>query len=114
MEPYSSADFLHGPLAVIDEGFPVIVLAPSGIMLGEMRSFIKKLKTRGSEIIAISDDRKFLAEARTPLKLPKPVAEWISPVTTIVPGQLFAMHLAYTRGYDPDRPRGLRKVTETR
>jgi glucosamine--fructose-6-phosphate aminotransferase (isomerizing) len=114
VEPYSSADFLHGPLAVIDEGFPVIVLAPSGIMLGEMRSFIKKLKTRGSEIIAISDDRKFLAEARTPLKLPKPVAEWISPVTTIVPGQLFAMHLAYTRGYDPDRPRGLRKVTETR
>jgi glucosamine--fructose-6-phosphate aminotransferase (isomerizing) len=42
------------------------------------------------------------------------VPEWLSPITAIVPGQLFAMHLAHARDFDPDHPRGLRKVTETR
>ena len=49
-EPYSSADFLHGPLALIERGFPVLVVAPSGAMLSEMRSFIDTLKERAAEI----------------------------------------------------------------
>ena len=52
--------------------------------------------------------------ARIPLQLPASVPEWLSPITSIIPGQLFAMHLAATRDYDPDHPRGLRKVTETK
>jgi glucosamine--fructose-6-phosphate aminotransferase (isomerizing) len=114
VEPYSSADFLHGPLAVIDEGFPVVVIAPSGEMLVEMKEFQGKLSQRGAEIIAISDELDFLAQAHTPLQIPQSVPEMFSPITAIVPGQLFAMHLASARGFDPDRPRGLRKVTETR
>jgi glucosamine--fructose-6-phosphate aminotransferase (isomerizing) len=114
VEPYSSADFMHGPLALIERGFPVIVLAPSGVMLPEMRSLIGTLKEREAEVIAVSDDQETLDLARIPLRLPAPVPEWLSPITTIVPGQLFAMHLAHTRDYDPDRPRALRKVTETR
>ena len=114
VEPYSSADFLHGPLALIERGFPVIVLAPSGVMLPEMRNLIGTLKEREAEVIAISDDSEILALARIPLRLPARVPEWLSPITTIVPGQLFAMYLAHTRDYDPDRPRALRKVTETR
>lgn len=113
VEPYSSADFLHGPLAMIERGFPVIVLAPSGVMLPEMRNLIHTLKEREAEVITISDDSEMLDLARVPLRLPAPVPEWLSPITTIVPGQLFAMHLAHARDYDPDRPRGLRKVTET-
>ncbi len=114
VEPYSSADFLHGPLAVIEEGFPVVVIAPTGVLLSEMQAFVKKLQDRGAEIIAISDHVEFLSHARTPLLLPLEVPEMFSPITAIVPGQLFAMHLAQARGFDPDRPRGLRKVTETR
>lgn len=112
-EPYSSADFMHGPLALIEHGFPAIVIAPTGRMLPEMKDFISVLGKREAETVVISDDAETLKLARIPLALPASLPEWLSPITAIVPGQLFAMHLAATRDYDPDHPRGLRKVTET-
>lgn len=112
-EPYSSADFLHGPVALVEEAFPTIVIAPSGAMHDEMRGFIETLKTRGAEVIVMSDAADLLELARTPLQFPVSVPEWSSPLVAIVPGQLFAMHLADVRDYDVDHPRGLRKVTET-
>ncbi len=78
-----------------------------------MNSFAAELKARGAEIIAISDNKQILSQARTPFALPVSVPEWISPLISIIPGQLFAMNLAHVRDYDVDRPRGLRKVTET-
>jgi glucosamine--fructose-6-phosphate aminotransferase (isomerizing) len=114
VEPYSSADFLHGPLALIENGFPVIVIAPHGLMLGELREFVEVLRTREAEPIVISDDAAILALGRVQLPLHASLPEWLSPITAIVPGQLFAMSLAFARDYDPDHPRGLRKVTETR
>jgi glucosamine--fructose-6-phosphate aminotransferase (isomerizing) len=113
-EPYSSADFLHGPLALIEHGFPVIVFAPSGVVLPEIQGFMRTLKQREAEIIVISDDPETLALGRIPLSLPHAVPEWLSPLVAIIPGQLFAMHLTYAKDYDPDHPRGLRKVTETK
>ncbi|MCC6458651.1 MAG: SIS domain-containing protein [Caldilineaceae bacterium] len=113
-EPYSSADFLHGPLALIENGFPAIVVAPTGVMLPEIRDFIQVLRQREAEPVVISDDAATLALGRTQLPLRATLPEWLSPLTAIVPGQLFAMYLAYARDYDPDHPRGLRKVTETR
>lgn len=113
-EPYSSADFLHGPMAMVEEGFPAIVIAPSGLLDDEMKAFVRGLRSRHAEVLAISDVDEILMLARTPLRLPQPVPEWLSPITAIVPGQLFAMHLADTRDYDVDAPRGLKKVTETR
>jgi glucosamine--fructose-6-phosphate aminotransferase (isomerizing) len=113
VEPYSSADFLHGPLALIAQGFPVITVAPSGKMLPEMKTFMATAKERGAELIVISDDREALAMGRVSLGLPAGVPEWLSPICAIVPGQLLAMHLAHTRDFDPDRPRALHKVTET-
>jgi glucosamine--fructose-6-phosphate aminotransferase (isomerizing) len=113
-EPYSSADFLHGPIALIEQGFPVIVIAPSGLLLAELQQFVRAVREREAEPIVISDDEATLALARIPLPLAASVPEWLSPITAIVPGQLFALHLALARDYDPDRPRGLRKVTETR
>jgi glucosamine--fructose-6-phosphate aminotransferase (isomerizing) len=114
VESYSSADFMHGPLAMVAPGFPVIVVAPSGAMLGEIKVFMDTLRDHRAELVVISDDALALQQARIPLCLPSNVPEWLSPLTSIVPGQLLAMYLAHTRGYDPDRPRGLRKVTETR
>jgi len=114
VEPYSSADFLHGPLAMIEHGFPVLIITPSGKMLPEMKEFITTLQVREAEVIAISDDVEVLEMARIPLALPVKVPEWLSPITAVIPGQLLAMHLADIRNFDPDKPRGLRKVTETR
>ncbi|MDD5468839.1 MAG: SIS domain-containing protein [Anaerolineales bacterium] len=114
VEPYSSADFLHGPLAMIEPGFPVIVIAPRGALLPEMREFIHTLRRRDAEVIAISDDPELLSLARIPLALPASVPEWLSPLITIIPGQLLSLHLAHVRDFDPDRPRALQKVTRTR
>lgn len=113
-EPYSSADFMHGPVALVEEAFPTIVVAPSGLMQTEMRGFIETLQARGAEVIVLSDAAELLALARMPLRMTVTTPEWLSPLVTIVPGQLFAMHLANVRDYDVDRPRGLKKVTETR
>ena len=114
VEAYSSADFLHGPLALVEPGFPAIVIAPSGKMLPEMLAFLQTLSQRGAELVVISDATEALQKARVALPLPEGVPEWLSPLTGIVPGQLLAMYLARARGYDPDHPRSLRKVTETR
>jgi len=113
VEPYSSADFLHGPMALIESGFPVFIIAPSGILHGEMASFLDQVNERQAETIVISDIPDLLSSARIPLALPKSVPEWLSPLTNILPGQLFSMYLAAARNYDVDSPRGLRKVTET-
>ena len=113
-EPYSSADFLHGPLALIEPNFPALVFAPSGMMLTETRTFIDVLYARGAEPVVISDDADALEQARVGLQIVQPGPEWLSPITAIVPGQLFAMHLAHARDLDPDHPRALHKVTETR
>ena len=113
VEPYSSADFLHGPLAMLEPGFPVILIAPSGLMAAEAVEFTRTLRERQAEVIAISDDPAVLGLARVPLALPAPVPEWRSPIVAIAPGQLLAMHLAHARDFDIDAPRAIRKVTET-
>ena len=114
VEPYSSADFLHGPLAIIERGFPAIVLAPSGRLLQESLSLIATLKERQAQVICVSDRREALDMAPVRLEIPCTVAEWLSPLTLIVPGQLLAMSLAHARGHDVDSPRAIQKVTRTR
>ncbi len=113
-ESYSSADFMHGPIAVVGSGFPALVVAPAGKMFDTMRTFSLELKARGAELLIISDRHDLLAEAVTPLPLPTGIPEWLSPLAAVVPGQLFALHLTLVRGNDPDRPAGLQKVTITR
>jgi glucosamine--fructose-6-phosphate aminotransferase (isomerizing) len=113
VEPYSSADFLHGPLALVEPGFPVLVVAPSGVMAPELVAFCQTVKGRQAELIAVSDEAPILELARIPLTLPHPVPEWLSPLTAVVPGQLLAMYLAHARDYNVDAPRAIRKVTET-
>jgi glutamine---fructose-6-phosphate transaminase (isomerizing) len=112
-EPYSSADFLHGPVALVDRGFPVFIVGPSGKMVPELKATVEKVKERDAEVVMLSDQQDLLAMADHNLILPSGVPEWLSPITAIIPAQMFAMYLANTRGYDIDNPRGLHKVTET-
>jgi len=112
-EPYSSADFLHGPVALVDRGFPVFIVGPSGKMVPEMKATVNKVRERYAEVIMLSDQQELLDMADHNLALPNGVPEWLSPITAIIPGQMFAMYLANTRGFDVDNPRGLNKVTET-
>lgn len=114
-ESYSSADFMHGPIAVVRSGSLALIIAPSGSMFDTMRNFSLELKSRGVELLIISDQRDLLAESVTPLPLPEEgVHEWLSPIVAVIPGQLFAYHLTLVKGYNPDHPQGLNKVTLTR
>lgn len=112
-EPYSSADFLHGPVALVDRGFAVFVIAPHGEMIPEMKALVEKVQKREAEVVMVSDRKELLDMADHRLTLPAGIPEWLSPIPAILPAQMFAMYLAHTRGFDVDNPRGLNKVTET-
>jgi glucosamine--fructose-6-phosphate aminotransferase (isomerizing) len=113
-EPYSVADLLHGPVAMIDSGFSVILAAPSGRSLADVPALLALLEARGARILAISDAPDVLTRVPLHLVLPPSVPEWLSPLVSVVPGQLFAGALAQSSGQDPDHPRGLSKITLTR
>lgn len=112
-EPYSSADFLHGPIAMLRRGFPVIVVAPRGEVLGDMRALVERVIDLDAELVAISNDDEILARASYPVRLPEDLPEWVSPLVSVIPGQLFALELSRAKGLDPDHPEGLSKVTKT-
>ncbi|MGB9639627.1 MAG: SIS domain-containing protein, partial [Anaerolineales bacterium] len=113
VEPFSSADFLHGPFAMLEEGFPVFVIAPSGVLQEEMEHFLQTIGAVHAESIVISDNSELLKLGRIQIPLPVKVPEWLSPLISIIPGQLFALDLAVERDLDPDHPRSLHKVTKT-
>ena len=112
-EPYSSADFRHGPVATVSRGFPVIVVAPQGAITQDMIDLIAQLKGLGAELLVISDDPQHLSIANLPLPIPPGLPEWLTPLVAVIPGQLFAMQLAIEKGFNADQPEGLTKVTET-
>jgi len=112
-EPYSPPDLLHGPVAMIESGFPVVLVAPSGRASGDTVALLDLLAQRRARVVALSDRSEVLERAQLPVPLPRNVPEWVSPIVSVVPGQLFASALAVARGFDPDAPRGLSKVTLT-
>ena len=113
-EAYSPADLMHGPIAAIQPGWPVVVVAPSGPMRPSLDEVIAPLQARGARLVVVSDADDALRRARTRLPLVPGVPEWLSPLTAVVPGQVAALRLAELRGRDLDSPRGLQKVTLTR
>lgn len=113
-KPYSGADFLHGPIAMVHEGFPIFLYAPDGRAFPSMAELALKLKDLEAEMIVVAHSDQILQLAKCPLKIPFEMEEKLSPLIYIVAGQLWACHLALSRGYNPDRPRGLSKVTLTR
>ena len=113
-EPYSSADFLHGPIAMVEGGFPVLVVAPGGQIFDSLLELLRTLRRKNAELVVISDQPAALELAQSPVALPSGIPEWISPLPAILPAQLFCYHLARARGVDVEAPRGIRKVTETR
>jgi len=112
-EPYSVADLLHGPVAIIDDTFPVVLVAPTGKATENIAELLTLLRERGARVIAISDREDVLSAAEVGLPLPPGVPEWLSPIVSVVPGQLWARSLAVAKRINPDKPRGLSKVTLT-
>lgn len=110
---YSEADFRHGPIAMIQTGFPVLLAAPQGKMLPKLLDLADKLRDRSAECLVISNDATMLGRGHKQMPLPADLPEWLSPIVTIIPGQIFAMQQAIIRGHAVDKPEGLTKVTVT-
>jgi glucosamine--fructose-6-phosphate aminotransferase (isomerizing) len=110
-EGYASGEMKHGPIALIDEAVPVIVLAPSGPLFEKTVSNMQEVRARGGKIVLISD-REGLDEAGegclATIEMPK-VHPLISPMVYAVPVQLLAYHVACAKGTDVDQPRNLAK-----
>jgi glucosamine--fructose-6-phosphate aminotransferase (isomerizing) len=113
-DPYSSADFIHGPLALIEAGFPTFAVAPRGAAEADMEAVIDRLTEElEAHLLVLSDDAALRAKGEWSLPLPEGLPEWLMPVVSILPGQLHAMHLTMAKGRDPEQPRSIRKVTRT-
>jgi glucosamine--fructose-6-phosphate aminotransferase (isomerizing) len=110
---FSAADLLHGPMAMIDRGFPVIAIVPKGPGGMALKPVLERLRALGADVL-VSGDPAAVSLGTVGLALPHLGPEVLAPLLTILPMQQFAWHLARERGVDPDQPRGLQKVTKTR
>ncbi|HEY3417502.1 MAG TPA: SIS domain-containing protein [Armatimonadota bacterium] len=115
-QPFASPDFIHGPIAIIDAGYPVIAFANRGPSLPSVMQVIAQTQARGAEAVVIGNAPEALevADIAFPVNADLDVPEEISPFPAITAGQIFAYALAVVKGLDPDKPRGLKKVTITR
>jgi glutamine---fructose-6-phosphate transaminase (isomerizing) len=128
--PFSSADFKHGPAALIERGSPVILFASPGPTHADSLELIQWLRERNADCLVISEDERLLERATTSIQLNLPplthggeekqnnaaasIAELLAPISYIIPGQLFAQYLALYKELNPDQPRSLTKITHTR
>jgi glucosamine--fructose-6-phosphate aminotransferase (isomerizing) len=113
-DPYSAADFQHGPLALVEPGVPVLAVVRAGPTATDLVALLDRLRSDlDAALMVVSDVPAALAPARWAVDLPAGTPEWLGPAVSIVAGQLHAYHLTRARGLDPDRPRYIRKVTRT-
>ncbi|MFN3418265.1 MAG: SIS domain-containing protein [Pyrinomonadaceae bacterium] len=112
-ERFSSADFFHGPLAVVERRFPVIMFAPAGVTKKSSMDLLGRLSDLHADSFAITNDPEIASLASLSITMPEVSDEFLSPIPFIIPAQLFAAYLAEEKGLDPDTPRSLAKVTKT-
>ncbi len=105
-EPFSAADYRHGPIALAANGAPVLALELAGPAAADVRRLGQDLRARGAKLVRVGDSLD------ADLALPES-PEWLAPIPAAIAGQLLAFWLARARGRDPDYPVGLRKITRT-
>ena len=113
-DPYSAADYRHGPLALVERDYPVLAVATSGAVAADLIALLREIRDDyGADLVVLSDREDVRAIGRRSIRLPGGVPDHLAPIVSIVPAQLFAYHLTIARGLDPDAPRHISKVTLT-
>ncbi|MEO7659208.1 MAG: SIS domain-containing protein, partial [Pyrinomonadaceae bacterium] len=112
-ERFSSADFFHGPLAIVERRFPVVLFGPSGVTQKSSVELLHRLHELNADCLSITNDAEIAKLSPNSLVLPSEIEEFLSPIPFVIPAQLFAALLSEAKGLDPDAPRSLSKVTKT-
>lgn len=112
-ERFSSADFFHGPLAMVERRFPVLMFAPKGVTKTSNMDLLKRLQDLHADSFSITNDKEIAKLSSRSLMMPTELDEFLSPIPFIIPAQLFAAYLSEAKGLNPDMPRSLSKVTKT-
>lgn len=112
-ERFSSADFFHGPLAIVERRFPVVMFGPTGVTKNSSIELLERLHELNADCLSITNDTDIAKLSPNSLILPSEIDEFLSPIPFIVPAQMFAALLSEAKGLDPDAPRSLSKVTKT-
>ncbi len=112
-ERFSSADFFHGPLALIDRHFPAILFAVPGPTMPGLMQLAARLQELHADTLAITSDSTLAATCTRSITMPAEISEFLAPIPYLIPAQLFAALLAEAKGLDPDKSRSLAKVTRT-
>jgi glucosamine--fructose-6-phosphate aminotransferase (isomerizing) len=110
-EPLTATDFVHGPIAAVDPLFPVWTIATRDASLPAVKEAAARVKDAGAMLVASGDAADEIAGAAFRLTVPPAPQPLLSPLLSVVAGQLFAASLARAKGLDPDRPERLTKVT---
>ncbi len=112
-ERFSSADFFHGPLAIVERRFPVLMFAPEGAVTQGNVDLLERLGELRADSLSITNSRRVAELSSRSVMLDEKIDEFLSPIPFVVPGQLFAAYLSAAKGLDADAPRSLKKVTQT-
>jgi glutamine---fructose-6-phosphate transaminase (isomerizing) len=109
-EGYAAGEMKHGPIALIDENMPVVVLLKHGALYDKMLSNIQEVRARDGQVLAFVEGAsdESVGSPRVQCILPE-VSDWLAPILFVIPLQLFAYHVAVFRGTDVDQPRNLAK-----
>jgi glucosamine--fructose-6-phosphate aminotransferase (isomerizing) len=110
---WSVADFEHGPIAVLEAGLPVVVVDGGGVVATQMRSIRERVGAKGCHVLQLVDGELGDVDRSTAVGLRSGLPEELTPISLAVLAQLLAHHVAVARGFDPDSPREIRKVTRT-
>ena len=109
-EGYAAGELKHGPLALVDNDMPVVILAPKDDMLDKLKSNMEEVQARGGELFIFADENSGIQsqDRQHVVKIPS-VSNWLAPIVYSIPVQLLSYHVAVLRGTDVDQPRNLAK-----
>lgn len=109
-EGYAAGELKHGPLALVDNDMPVVILAPQDDMLDKLKSNMEEVQARGGELFVFADENSGIhkKDRQHVVHIPQ-ISQWLAPIIYSVPVQLLSYHVAVLRGTDVDQPRNLAK-----
>jgi len=110
---WSIADFVHGPVAVVEPAFPVLLVGAGGSVSADVDAIAARLSDYSCAVVGLFDAASAPLDAKSSVRIDSGLPEELTPMTLIVLGQLLANQVALARGVDPDAPRALHKVTRT-